>query len=124
MARPPALSRPDAVVVGVRGHAVGGGMGFARTGDVVIAGTSAQFMSGIFRLGTIPDIGVMYQLPRLIGMARAKNFLFGGATMRAKEALEPGLVARVVPDEQLDAAGLQEAARLAAGPAEVMGLAK
>ncbi|WP_265296993.1 enoyl-CoA hydratase/isomerase family protein [Verminephrobacter eiseniae] len=117
-----ALDKP--VVVGVRGHAVGGGMGLALTGDVVIAGTSAQFMSGFFRLGTIPDIGVMYQLPRLIGMARAKNFLFGGATMRAKEALELGLVARVVPDEQLDAAGLQEAARLAAGPAEVMGLAK
>src|SRR6218665_1286313 len=107
-----ALDKP--VVVGVRGHAVGGGMGLALTGDVVIAGTSAPFMSGFFRLGTIPDIGVMYQLPRLIGMARAKNFLFGGATMRAKEALELGLVARVVPDEQLDAAG----------PAEVMGLAK
>ena len=120
----PLITLDKPVVVGVRGHAVGGGMGLALTGDVVIAGESAKFMSGFFRLGTIPDIGMMYHLPRLIGMARAKNFLFSGATLLAKEALELGLVAKVVADEQLDAAGLEEAARLAAGPAEVMGLAK
>ena len=66
----------------------------------------------------------MYHLPRLIGMARAKNFLFSGATMSAQEALDLGLVAKVVPDDQVEAAGLAEAARLAEGPAEVMGLAK
>jgi 2-(1,2-epoxy-1,2-dihydrophenyl)acetyl-CoA isomerase len=120
----PLITLDKPVVVGVRGHAVGGGMGLALTGDQVIAGESAKFMSGFFRLGTVPDIGVMYHLPRLIGMARAKNFLFGGATMSAQEALALGLVAKVVPDEGLEAAGLAEAARLAAGPAEVMGLAK
>jgi len=117
-----ALDKP--VVVGVRGHAVGGGMGLALTGDVVIAGESARFMSGFFRLGTVPDIGMMYHLPRLIGMARAKNFLFSGATYQARDALELGLVAKVVSDEQVDSAGMEEATRLAAGPAEVMGLAK
>jgi len=116
------LDRP--VVVGVRGQAVGGGMGLALTGDVVIAGESAKFMSGFFRLGVVPDIGMMYHLPRLIGMARAKNFLFSGASMSAQEALELGLVAKVVPDADVEAAGLAEAHRLAAGPAEVMGLAK
>ncbi len=120
----PLITLDKPVVVGVRGQAVGGGMGLALTGDVVIAGEGAKFMSGFFRLGTVPDIGMMYHLPRLIGMARAKNFLFSGATMRADEALGLGLVARVVPDDQVDAAGLAEAARLAAGPAEVMGLAK
>jgi 2-(1,2-epoxy-1,2-dihydrophenyl)acetyl-CoA isomerase len=120
----PLITLDKPVVVGVRGHAVGGGMGLALTGDVVIAGESAKFMSGFFRLGTVPDIGMMYHLPRLIGMARAKNFLFSGATWLAKDALDHGLVAKVVPDEQVDAAGMEEAARLAAGPAEVMGLAK
>ncbi|MBB3181088.1 enoyl-CoA hydratase/isomerase family protein [Variovorax sp. Sphag1AA] len=120
----PLITLDKPVVVGVRGHAVGGGMGLALTGDVVIAGESAKFMSGFFRLGTVPDIGMMYHLPRLIGMARAKNFLFSGATLSPQEALELGLVAKVVADEEVDDAGLAEARRLAEGPAEVMGLAK
>jgi 2-(1,2-epoxy-1,2-dihydrophenyl)acetyl-CoA isomerase len=120
----PLITLDKPVVVGVRGHAVGGGMGLALTGDVVIAGESMKLMSGFFRLGTVPDIGMMYHLPRLIGMARAKSFLFSNGTMLAKEALELGLVAKVVADEQVDAAGMEEAARLAAGPAEIMGLAK
>ena len=120
----PLITLDKPVVVGVRGAAVGGGMGLALTGDVLIAGHSAKFVSGFFRLGVVPDVGTMYHLPRLIGMARAKNFIFSGATMSAQEALELGLVAKVVPDEEVDAAGLAEAARLAEGPAEVMGLAK
>jgi 2-(1,2-epoxy-1,2-dihydrophenyl)acetyl-CoA isomerase len=120
----PLITLEKPVVVGMRGHAVGGGMGLALTGDVLIAGESAKLMSGFFRLGVIPDIGVMYHLPRLIGMARAKNFLFSGGTMSAQEMLELGLAAKVVPDDQVETAGLAEATRLANGPAEVMGLAK
>ncbi|MEJ8851164.1 enoyl-CoA hydratase/isomerase family protein [Variovorax rhizosphaerae] len=120
----PLITLDKPVVVGMRGYAVGGGMGLALTGDVVIAGESAKLMSGFFRLGTIPDIGMMYHLPRLIGMARAKNFLFSGATLSAQEALDLGLVAKVVPDDQLEAVALAEAHRLTQGPAEVMGLAK
>lgn len=116
------LEKP--VVVGVRGHAVGGGMGLALAGDMIIAGESAKFVSGFTRLGAIPDIGMMYQLPRMIGMSRAKNFLFGGATMGAQEALELGLVLKVVPDADVDTAGMEEAGRLATGPAQVIGLAK
>lgn len=120
----PLITLDKPVVVGVRGAAVGGGMGLALTGDVVIAGESTKLISGFFRLGTVPDIATMYHLPRLIGMARAKNFLFSGATMSAQEALDLGLAAKVVPDDQVEAVGMTEAARLASGPAEVMGLAK
>ena len=120
----PLITLEKPVVVGVRGHAVGGGMGLALTGDVLVVGQSTKFVSGFFRIGTLPDVGMMYHLPRLIGMARAKNFLFGNATMTAQEALELGLVAKVVGDDEVEAAGLAEAVRLAAGPAEVMGLAK
>ncbi len=94
----PLISLDKPVVVGVNGHAVGGGMGLALTGDVVIAGESAKFMSGFFRLGVVPDIAVMYHLPRLIGMARAKNFLFSGGTFSAQEAADLGLVSKVVAD--------------------------
>jgi 2-(1,2-epoxy-1,2-dihydrophenyl)acetyl-CoA isomerase len=120
----PLITLDKPVVIGIRGAAVGGGMGLALTGDVLVAGESAKFISGFFRLGVVPDVGTMYHLPRLIGLARAKNFLFSGATLSAQEALELGLVAKVVADEQVEAVGLAEAARLAEGPAEVMGLAK
>jgi 2-(1,2-epoxy-1,2-dihydrophenyl)acetyl-CoA isomerase len=120
----PLITLDKPVVVGVRGQAVGGGMGLALTGDVIVVGESTKLVSGFFRLGTVPDIGMMYHLPRLIGMARAKNFLFGGATMSAREALELGLAAKMVPDDQVESAGMVEATRLAEGPAEVMGLAK
>lgn len=120
----PLITLDKPVVVGVRGHAVGGGMGLALTGDVVIVGESTKFVSGFFRLGTVPDICMMYHLPRLIGMAQAKNFLFSGSTMLAHRALELGLAAKVVPDDQVEATALAEATRLADGPAEVMGLAK
>jgi 2-(1,2-epoxy-1,2-dihydrophenyl)acetyl-CoA isomerase len=120
----PLITLDKPVVVGVRGHPVGGGMGLALTGDVVIAGESTKFVSGFFRLGTVPDIGTMYHLPRLIGMAKAKNFLFSGENMTAQQANELGIVAKVVPDDEVEAAGMAEAERLSKGPTEVMGLAK
>ena len=120
----PLITLDKPVVVGVRGQAVGGGMGLALTGDVVIAGESAKFIAAFFRIGVVPDVGMMYNLPRLIGMARAKNFIYSNGTMTAIEAKELGLVAKVVADDEVEAAGLAEAVRLAEGPAEVMGLAK
>lgn len=120
----PLITLDKPVVVCVNGHAVGGGMGLALTGDVLIAGESAKFMAGFFRLGAVPDIGMMYHLPRLIGMAQAKNFLFSGGTFTAQQAADLGLVTKVVPDSELQAAGLAEAHRLSEGPAGVMGLAK
>jgi 2-(1,2-epoxy-1,2-dihydrophenyl)acetyl-CoA isomerase len=116
------LEKP--VVVGVNGVAVGGGMGLAFAGDLIVAAQSAQFMAGFFRVGVCPDVATMYTLPRLVGMARAKQFLFGNATWSAEDALNAGLVAQVVADEQLDAVCLEKARALAQGPAGVIGLAK
>lgn len=120
----PLIQLDKPVVVGVNGHAVGGGMGLALAGDVIVAAESAKFMAGFFRLGAVPDIGMMYHLPRLVGMARARQFLFGNLTLSAREAADWGIVSAVVPDDQLFEKGLAEARRLASGPAEVMGLAK
>jgi 2-(1,2-epoxy-1,2-dihydrophenyl)acetyl-CoA isomerase len=120
----PLITLDKPVVIGVRGHAVGGGLGLALTGDLLIAGEGAKFIPGFFRVGVVPDIGSMYHIPRLIGMAATKRLLFTGATLSAQEALELGLVARIVPDEAVDETGFAEATRLANGPAEVMGLAK
>jgi 2-(1,2-epoxy-1,2-dihydrophenyl)acetyl-CoA isomerase len=120
----PLISLNKPMVVAVNGHAAGGGMGLALCADVLFAGENAKFMAAFFRLGAVPDIGMMYHLPRLIGMARAKSFLFGNQTWTAREAFDQGLATKVCSDETLREEALAEAHRLAAGPSEVMGLAK
>jgi 2-(1,2-epoxy-1,2-dihydrophenyl)acetyl-CoA isomerase len=116
------LNRP--VVCGVRGAAIGGGMGLALMADLVIAGESARFGAGFFRLGVVPDCLTLYTLPRLIGLAKTRNFLYSGGTWTASDVVELGIAAKVVPDDSVDNEGIEIAQKLAAGPAEVMGLAK
>ncbi|MBJ7404163.1 MAG: enoyl-CoA hydratase/isomerase family protein [Bradyrhizobium sp.] len=120
----PLISLNKPMVVAVNGHAAGGGMGLSLCGDVVFASEDAKFMAAFFRLGAVPDIGMMYHLPRLIGLARAKTFLFGNQTWTAQEAFANGLVTRVCSSDKLKEEALGEARRLADGPSEVMGLAK
>ena len=95
------LRCPKPVVVGVNGVAVGGGIGIAVIGDVIVAAeNAARFQAGFMRLGLLPDIGVMYTLPRLVGLARAKAFLFENGSWTARQAEAAGLVTAVVPDEE------------------------
>lgn len=121
----PSLATLDRmVVVGVRGAAIGGGLGIALMGDTVVAGESAKFVSGFFRLGVLPDCLTLYTLPRLIGLAKTRQFLFTNSTWSADQALQNGIVSQVVPDDEVDAVGLALAHKFANGPAEVMGLSK
>ncbi|MEZ5649957.1 MAG: enoyl-CoA hydratase/isomerase family protein [Burkholderiaceae bacterium] len=117
-----ALDRP--VVCGVRGVAIGGGLGLALMADTIIAGESAKFSAGFFRLGVVPDCLTLFTLPRLLGLAKARDFLYSNATWNAEEARSHGIVSKVVPDDEVDAEGLAAAHRFAQGPAEVMGMAK
>lgn len=117
-----ALDRP--VVCGVKGVAIGGGMGLALMADTIVAGDSAKFMAGFFRLGVVPDCLTLFTLPRLIGLAKARDFLYSNAAWDAQQALANGLVSKVVSDDDVDAEGIALAQRYAQGPAEVMGLAK
>jgi 2-(1,2-epoxy-1,2-dihydrophenyl)acetyl-CoA isomerase len=121
---PPLMTLDRPVVCGVRGHAVGGGLGLALMSDLVVAGESAQFMAGFFRLGVVPDCLTLFALPRLIGLARTRNFLFTNGSWTAADALNLGIAAKVVPDDEVDAEGLALAKSLAQGPSQVMGLAK
>jgi 2-(1,2-epoxy-1,2-dihydrophenyl)acetyl-CoA isomerase len=121
---PPLMTLDRPVVCGVRGHAVGGGLGLALMADLVVAGESAQFMAGFYRLGVVPDCLTLFALPRLIGLARARNFLLTNGVWTAQDAFGLGLAAKVTADEDVDREGLALAHSLAQGPAEVMGLAK
>jgi 2-(1,2-epoxy-1,2-dihydrophenyl)acetyl-CoA isomerase len=121
---PPLMTLDRPVVCGVRGMAVGGGFGLALMADSIVASHSAQFMAGFFRLGVVPDCLTLFTLPRLVGLAKARNFLYSNATWTAEDALENGIVSKVVADDQVDAEGLALAQSYAEGPAQIMGLAK
>ncbi len=115
---------PIPVVVGVNGDAVGGGLGLALGGDIIIASESARFLAGFQRIGALPDLAVMHTLPRLIGMAQARQLIFSNEGWNARRAFEQGLVSELVADKDLDSAGKQVALKLANGPVEAYGLAK
>lgn len=116
------LDRP--VVCGVKGHAMGGGLGLALMSDLIVAGESARFSAGFFRLGVVPDCLSLFTLPRLIGLARARSFLFTDSYWTADQAVDVGIALRAVADDKVEEECLALAHRLAAGPAEIMGLSK
>jgi 2-(1,2-epoxy-1,2-dihydrophenyl)acetyl-CoA isomerase len=113
-----ALMRLQAPVVAiVQGFAAGGGgFGLVCASDLVIAGESAKFLLGATRVGMAPDAGVSVTLQRLVGHRRAMEIALTNPTLSAAEALEIGLVTRVVPDATLVDEGLALARELASGP--------
>ena len=104
------LARMDPLVVAaVHGAAAGGGFSLAISCDLVVATESSRFAMAYSKAGLTPDGSSSYHLPRLVGMRRAMELALTGRELSAQEALEWGIVTRVVPDEDL----LEEAARLA-----------
>jgi enoyl-CoA hydratase len=93
---------PQVIVAAVNGVAFGGGLGLACAADVRIAAASSRYCSAFIRTGlTGTDIGISYTLPRLVGNARAFDLILSGRDIDAAEAERMGLVARVVPDDEL-----------------------
>ena len=104
------LSRLDMpVIVAVNGTAAGAGFSAAVIGDMVIAAESAKFTMAYTNVGLSPDGSSSYFLPRLIGMRKTQELMFTNRVLSASEALEWGLINKVVEDEQL----MQEANKLA-----------
>lgn len=105
---------PQPVLCSVRGAAAGGGFSLAIGCDLVIAAETATFTVAYRRLGTSPDGGATYTLPRTLGQKRAMELLLLSGTMSASDALAAGLVNRVVPADALEAETLHMAGQLAA----------
>lgn len=108
----------------VDGVAVGAGLGLALGCDLVVASARARLSMIFVRRGLSPDNGTSWLLPRLVGMARAKELAFLGDILDAPAAHALGLISRVVPVEDLDATVDELAARLADGPAVALSLTK
>jgi 2-(1,2-epoxy-1,2-dihydrophenyl)acetyl-CoA isomerase len=106
----------------VRGPAAGVGCALALAADMILAGETAFFLQAFARVGLVPDGGSSYLLPRGATRVRAMEMMLLADKIPAAQALDWGLINRVVPDAQLDAAAMALAERLAAGPTRAYAL--
>jgi len=112
------------VVCSVRGWAVGLGCNLALAADFTVAADDAVFWEPFVGRGFSPDSGATWLLPRLVGVARAKEMLLLGEKVNASAAADWGLVHRCVSASELDDVTEQLVSRLASGPTVAIGLAK
>ncbi|OBI15736.1 hypothetical protein A5712_27845 [Mycobacterium sp. E2327] len=105
---------PKPIIAKVRGPAIGGGLGLALACDLIVAGEDAVFSAVFAKLGLSLDMGCSWQLVRLVGLPRAREIAYFGDSISAGQALEMGLINRVVPADAVDEFVEQWARRLAA----------
>ncbi len=112
------------IVAAVQGAAAGLGAHLAFACDLVVAAEDAGFIEVFVNRGIVVDSGGAYLLPRRIGLQKAKEMVFFGDKLPAREALALGLVNKIVPQAELLAAAEAYVARLASGPTIAITLAK
>jgi 2-(1,2-epoxy-1,2-dihydrophenyl)acetyl-CoA isomerase len=116
------LEKP--VIAAVNGVAAGAGMSFACACDLRIAADSASFVPAFINIGLVPDSGGSYFVTRILGPARAFEWLTSGRKLSAAEAHAWGLVSEVVEADGLTARTGELAAQLAALPTRGIGMTK
>lgn len=112
---------PKPVVAAVNGAAAGAGAAFSLACDFRIAADTAKYTMAFSAVGLAADSGSSWSLPRLVGVAKAKELLMLPSTLTAGQALELGLVTEVVPGDELAGTARALAVRLAAGPTVAYG---
>jgi len=116
------LEKP--VLAAVNGVAAGAGVSLAMACDLRLASDKASFIQAFVGVGLIPDAGATWFLPRHVGLGKAFELAFLGDRISAGEALALGLVNRVVPADEFEAATRELAGRLARQPTRALGLMK
>jgi 2-(1,2-epoxy-1,2-dihydrophenyl)acetyl-CoA isomerase len=112
------------VVCAVRGWAAGLGCQLALAADFTVAADTATFWEPFVARGFTPDSAATWLLPRLVGVARAKEVLLLGEKVTGRRAAEWGMIHRSVPDDEVTGAAEALVLRLAQGPTVAIGLAK
>ena len=116
------LSQLNAPVIAqVHGVAAGAGLSLMLQADFVLAAEGTRFNLAYINLGTNCDVGASWALPRLVGLRKALEIALLGDTLNTADAERLGLVNRVVPAAELDAAVAAFADRLANGPTVALG---
>ena len=115
---------PMPVICAVNGVAAGAGANIPLACDLVLAARSANFIQAFCKIGLIPDSGGTWTLPRLVGMARAKELALLGNRLTAEQAEQWGLIYRVVDDTELRNEALMLARHLATQPTYGLALIK
>lgn len=118
------LNSEKPVLAAIEGHAAGAGASIALLADVIMMGRSAHISIPFFKVGLIPDWGMLHTLPRRIGAARARQAILQARSYDAEEALAIGLVDRVVDDDEVPAAAVEQASILAALPPHAFAILK
>lgn len=115
---------PIPFVASVNGVCAGAGSNIALACDIVIAADDAKFNEAFIKIGLSPDCGGSFFLPRAIGEKKATELMMTGDTIGASDALEMGMINRVVPSEMLADESFVMASKLAAAPTAVIGRIK
>lgn len=115
---------PKPVVVAVNGTCAGAGLSLALAGDIRLAADTAKFTTAFTRIGLTCDSGLSASLARAVGTARAAELVLLAEPFSAQQALEWGVVGRLVAPAELAAEAAGVAARLAAGPTLAYAAAK
>lgn len=116
------LDRP--VIAAVDGPAFGAGFGLALAADFILATPHARFCLSFLRLGVIPDCGVFYTLPRMVGVQRAKELAFSTREIDAEEARQMGIVFEIQPEDRIDERARQLAQSFAQASPTALSLTK
>lgn len=122
---PPALYNLEVpTIAAVNGPAIGAGCDLACMCDIRIAAEGAQFAESFVKVGIVPGDGGAWLLQRAVGMSKAAEMSFTGDAISAAEALQCGLVSRVVPAGMLMETAYALARRIATNPAPTLRLTK
>jgi 2-(1,2-epoxy-1,2-dihydrophenyl)acetyl-CoA isomerase len=115
---------PKPVIAAVNGAAAGAGLSFACACDLRVAAESATFVPGFVGIGLVPDAGGTWFVHRLLGFARAFEWMSSNRRLSAAEALEWSLVSEVIPDDAFADRVAELAAEWAARPTLAIGRTK
>ncbi|WP_315702045.1 MULTISPECIES: enoyl-CoA hydratase [unclassified Bradyrhizobium] len=115
---------PKPVVAQIDGAAAGAGLSIALACDLRVAGASAKITTAFAKVGLSGDFGGTYFLTQLLGSAKARELYLTSPLLSAQEAYALGMVTKVVPDAEVEAAARELAMSLAHGPTVTLGYIK
>lgn len=118
------MNLPKPVICAVNGVAAGAGSSIALACDIVLAARSASFIQAFCKIGLIPDSGGTFNLPRAVGLARAKGLALLGDRLPAETAEQWGLIWKCVDDDQLQEEAGKLAQHFAVQPTAALGRIK